>query len=57
MKNVKRATTPELKRIVIEALYSEWFMKPDLRLGQLLTNYTEQSLFIVEDFDLVLFKK
>lgn len=34
----KRATTPELKREVIERLYELWIKHPELRLGQLIGN-------------------
>ena len=51
-----RATTPELKREVIERLYKAWLAEPDLRLGQLICNNTlrlHQELFYIEDSEII----
>lgn len=54
-KEYQRATTPEKKREIVEALLKVWLQNPSLRLTQLMTNPYGERLpyYQEEDFDLI----
>lgn len=48
-----RAVTEKQKREVLEELLLHWLQKPELRLGQMISNAVAGDPFYIEDYDLI----